>query len=64
MISKIVKSIWKPWNYLAGTEDEEGTQAPSGQTGEEETATKKTDEESNPSSAPSPGEWIYTVSNV
>ncbi|XP_037644279.1 neurocan core protein-like [Sebastes umbrosus] len=54
VISKIVKSIWKPWNYLAGTGDEEGTQAPSGQAGEEEMATKKTDERSNPSSAASP----------
>ncbi|XP_070775304.1 neurocan core protein-like [Enoplosus armatus] len=47
-ISKIVKSIWKPWNYLAGT-DEEGTQTPSGRAGEEETATKNTDEGSNTS---------------
>ncbi|TDH05541.1 hypothetical protein EPR50_G00123310 [Perca flavescens] len=54
VISNIVKSIWKPWNYLAGTGDEEGTQTPSGQAGEEETATKKTDEGSNSPSAASP----------
>ncbi|XP_040911426.1 neurocan core protein-like [Toxotes jaculatrix] len=59
VISKIVKSIWKPWNYLVGTGDEEGTQAPNGQTGEEETSTKKMsedeNEESNSSSTASPG---------
>ncbi|XP_034557946.1 neurocan core protein-like isoform X2 [Notolabrus celidotus] len=49
VISKIVKSIWKPWNYLAGTEDEDATQTPNGQAGEVEPATKKTDDESNPS---------------
>ncbi|CAJ1072085.1 neurocan core protein-like isoform X1 [Xyrichtys novacula] len=48
VISKIVKSIWKPWNYLAGTEDEEGTQTPSGQAGGQEPAEKKTEGESNP----------------
>ncbi|XP_068422341.1 neurocan core protein-like isoform X2 [Clinocottus analis] len=53
-ISKIVKSIWKPWNYLAGTGDEEGTRAPSGQSEEDETATKKTEDGSNSSSAASP----------
>ncbi|XP_075954554.1 neurocan core protein-like [Anarhichas minor] len=53
VISKIVKSIWKPWNYLAGTGDEEGTQAPR-QAGEDEMATKKTDDGSNSSSAASP----------
>ncbi|XP_039999999.1 neurocan core protein-like [Xiphias gladius] len=55
VISKIVKSIWKPWNYLVGTGDEEGTQAPIEQAGEEETATKKTDKESNPSFTASSG---------
>ncbi|KAK2822305.1 hypothetical protein Q5P01_022370 [Channa striata] len=56
VISKIVKSVWKPWNYLVGTGDEEGTQVPSGEVAEEETAVTKTDEESNPSStASSPG---------
>ncbi|XP_029310015.1 neurocan core protein-like isoform X2 [Cottoperca gobio] len=54
VISKIVKSIWKPWNYLAGTGDEEGTQSPSGEEGEEETTTKKTEEGSNPTRAASP----------
>ncbi|KAM8849460.1 neurocan core protein-like isoform 2-T2 [Spinachia spinachia] len=54
VISKIVKSIWKPWNYLAGTEDAEGTQAPSTQAGEEEMATKVTDEGSNSPNAASP----------
>ncbi|KAK5888898.1 hypothetical protein CesoFtcFv8_014949 [Champsocephalus esox] len=53
VISKIMKSIWKPWNYLAGSEDEEGTQAPSKQTEEEETVPKKTEEESKPSVEPS-----------
>ncbi|KAJ4936930.1 hypothetical protein JOQ06_001514, partial [Pogonophryne albipinna] len=53
VISKIVKSVWKPWNYLAGSEDEEGTQAPSKQTEEEETVPKKTEEESKPSVEPS-----------
>ncbi|XP_045908453.1 neurocan core protein-like [Micropterus dolomieu] len=59
VISKIVKSIWKPWNYLAGTGDEEGTQAPNGQAGEvEEKATKMTDEELNQSST-SPGLFFW-----
>lgn len=49
MISKIVKSIWKPWNYLSGADDGEGTQTPSEQTGEKEPAEKRTDEASNPS---------------
>uniref|UniRef100_A0A3B4UX11 Neurocan n=2 Tax=Seriola dumerili TaxID=41447 RepID=A0A3B4UX11_SERDU len=51
VISKIVKSIWKPWNYLVGTGDEEGTRAPNGQAGKEDTATTKTD----PSNTSSPG---------
>ncbi|XP_023820824.1 neurocan core protein [Oryzias latipes] len=51
VISKIVKSIWKPWNYLAGTDDEAGTQAPNAE--EKDTATKETN--SNPSSVASPG---------
>ncbi|XP_071348242.1 neurocan core protein-like [Trachinotus anak] len=55
VISKIVKSILKPWNYLVGTEDEEGTQAPNGQAGEEDATTKKTDQESSPSSTSLPG---------
>ncbi|XP_044074903.1 neurocan core protein-like [Siniperca chuatsi] len=54
-ISKIVKSIWKPWNYLVGTGDEEGTQAPSGAGEVEEMTTKNTDEGSNPSRTSSPG---------
>ncbi|XP_068593903.1 neurocan core protein-like [Cebidichthys violaceus] len=54
VISKIVKSIWKPWNYLAGTGDEEGTRAPSRQAEEDEMATKKMDDVSNSSSAASP----------
>lgn len=53
-----MKSVWKPWNYLAGSEDEEGTQAPSKQTEEEETVPKKTEEESKPSVEPSKREWI------
>ncbi|XP_019963642.2 neurocan core protein-like [Paralichthys olivaceus] len=52
VISKIVKSMWKPWNYLSGTGDEEGTQAPNGKADEEET-TK--DQESKLSSTASPG---------
>ncbi|XP_037537264.1 neurocan core protein [Nematolebias whitei] len=55
VISKIVKSIWKPWNYLVGTGDEEGTQAPNEHAEKEETATKETGEESHPSSPVSPG---------
>ncbi|XP_062285211.1 neurocan core protein-like, partial [Scomber scombrus] len=54
-ISKIVKSIWKPWNYLVGTGDEEGTHAPGGQVGEEETTTKKTEEGSNEFNTATPG---------
>ncbi|XP_029381266.1 neurocan core protein-like [Echeneis naucrates] len=56
-ISKIVKSIWKPWNYLVGAGEEEGTQAPDSQVEEEDTTTiqNKTDQESYPSSASSPG---------
>lgn len=65
MISKIVKSIWKPWNYLVGTGDEEETpevasSAPNGPAREEEPATKKADD----IRTSSPGEWIYTVSNA
>nr|XP_046265441.1 neurocan core protein-like [Scatophagus argus]XP_046265442.1 neurocan core protein-like [Scatophagus argus] len=55
VLSKIVKSIWKPWNYLAGTGDEEGTQAPNGPSGEEETTMNKTDEGSDSSRTSSPG---------
>ncbi|XP_026169648.1 neurocan core protein-like [Mastacembelus armatus] len=55
VISKIVKSIWKPWNYLVGPGDEEGTQVPSEKAREEETATEKTNEESNSSRTTSPG---------
>uniref|UniRef100_A0A8C7ZQB1 Neurocan core protein n=1 Tax=Oryzias sinensis TaxID=183150 RepID=A0A8C7ZQB1_9TELE len=51
VISKIVKSIWKPWNYLTGTDDEAETQAPNAE--EKDTATKETN--SNPSSVASPG---------
>lgn len=47
-----------------GTGDEEGTGAPGGQVGEEETAMKKTVEGSNESSTTSPGAWIDTVSNL
>ncbi|KAI3374351.1 hypothetical protein L3Q82_006189 [Scortum barcoo] len=60
VISKIVKSIWKPWNYLAGTGDEEGAQTPTTQAEEkreEEKATKKTIEGSNPTSAPGLFSW-------
>ena len=56
--------MWKPWSYLVGTGDEEGTRAPGGQVGEEETPTKKTDEGSNGSSTTSPGAWIDAVSNL
>ncbi|XP_041658499.1 neurocan core protein-like isoform X2 [Cheilinus undulatus] len=49
VISKIVKSIWKPWNYLAGNEDEEGTQTTSAPTGEEGPGEKRTDEGLDPS---------------
>uniref|UniRef100_A0A3Q1EG12 Neurocan core protein-like n=1 Tax=Acanthochromis polyacanthus TaxID=80966 RepID=A0A3Q1EG12_9TELE len=61
-ISKIVKSIWKPWNYLVGTEDEEGTQTPGEEAGKENAATKKTDEESSPSSSTSPGLFTWESS--
>ncbi|XP_022611019.1 neurocan core protein isoform X2 [Seriola dumerili] len=59
VISKIVKSIWKPWNYLVGTGDEEGTRAPNGQAGKEDTATTKTD----PSNTSSPVEVEPCVTN-
>ncbi|PWA25117.1 hypothetical protein CCH79_00005216 [Gambusia affinis] len=52
-ITKIVKSIWKPWNYLMGTEDEEGTKAPSGH--DEEITTKQTLSEQKDPSPVSPG---------
>ncbi|XP_034470389.1 neurocan core protein-like isoform X2 [Hippoglossus hippoglossus] len=55
VISKIAKSMWKPWNYLVGTGNENGTQAPNGKEGDEETTTKKEDQESKPSSTASPG---------
>lgn len=50
--------MWKPWNYLVGTGDEEAAPevAPSGPAGEEEPATKKTDEGSDSSRTSSPGE--------
>ncbi|XP_056277119.1 neurocan core protein-like [Pseudoliparis swirei] len=54
VISKIVKSIWKPWNYLAGTGEEEGTQGPSRQAGEDEVAMKQTEDGSNASRAATP----------
>uniref|UniRef100_A0A1A8HTD8 Neurocan a n=3 Tax=Nothobranchius kuhntae TaxID=321403 RepID=A0A1A8HTD8_NOTKU len=62
VISKIVKSIWKPWNYLVGTGDEEGTRRPSGHIEEEEIATKATDVGSNPSSPASPGLFSWGTS--
>ena len=55
--------MWKPWNYLVGTGDEHGTQAPTGKEGDEETTTKKEDQESKPSNTASPGVWIITISN-
>ncbi|KAG8014107.1 Neurocan core protein, partial [Nibea albiflora] len=62
VISKIVKSIWKPWKYLTG--DEEGTQAPTELAGEEEdrTVTKKTDDESNSSRTSSPSLFSWGTS--
>ncbi|KAM4727675.1 neurocan core protein-like [Anableps anableps] len=54
-ITKIVKSFWIPWNYLMGTEDEEGSKAPSGHDGHEEITTKQTDNEPKASSPVSPG---------
>lgn len=51
-ISKIVKSIWKPWNYLLGPGDAEEaadsvTQAPSGPAGDKGLSITKTDDESD-----------------
>ncbi|XP_041847825.1 neurocan core protein-like [Melanotaenia boesemani] len=54
-ISKIVKSIWKPWDYLVGNEDEEGTQIPTGNAENEEIITINSDTVSNPSTVASPG---------
>lgn len=45
-----------------GTGDEEGTHAPGGQVGEEETTTKKSEEGSNEFSTATPGRWIDTIS--
>uniref|UniRef100_A0A087YC52 Neurocan b n=1 Tax=Poecilia formosa TaxID=48698 RepID=A0A087YC52_POEFO len=50
-----VKSIWKPWNYLMGTDDEEGTKAPSGH--DEEITTKQTHDEQKDPSPVSPGRF-------
>ncbi|XP_047445642.1 neurocan core protein-like [Mugil cephalus] len=61
-ISKIVKSIWKPWNYLVGAGDKEGTQEPSVHTAEEEVDTKKADEGSNPTSTATPGLFSWGTS--
>ncbi|KAM3604453.1 uncharacterized protein V6R79_011196 [Siganus canaliculatus] len=44
VISGIVKSIWKPWNYLVGSDDEEGTQTPTERAEEVERTTKTVDE--------------------
>ncbi|XP_035993963.1 neurocan core protein isoform X1 [Fundulus heteroclitus] len=54
-ITKIVKSIWKPWNYLMGADDEEATKAPPGHDGDEETTTRQTDKEPKASGPVSPG---------
>ncbi|XP_028987073.1 neurocan core protein-like [Betta splendens] len=54
VISKIIKSMWKPWNYLVGTGSEAGTQGPSGEPGNDEAATKKDDKELDPSKTESP----------
>ncbi|XP_068196849.1 neurocan core protein-like [Antennarius striatus] len=55
VISKIVKSIWKPWNYLAGSVDEEQTQTPAGGEKEEATVARIKNEGSDSSTAASPG---------
>uniref|UniRef100_A0A3P8WER1 Neurocan core protein-like n=1 Tax=Cynoglossus semilaevis TaxID=244447 RepID=A0A3P8WER1_CYNSE len=55
VISKIFSSVWKPWNYLAGTGDEEVTQAPTEKEEEIKIVTKKVEQEPNPTPAASPG---------
>ncbi|XP_030016923.1 neurocan core protein-like [Sphaeramia orbicularis] len=55
VMSKIVKSMWKPWNYLVGNDDEQGTPTPGEKAGEEEMHTKKTDEGSEPASTTQQG---------
>ncbi|KAK5613906.1 hypothetical protein CRENBAI_014671, partial [Crenichthys baileyi] len=55
VITKIVKSIWKPWNYLMGTDDDEGPKAPSEHDEDEEITTKQTDSKPKASSPLSPG---------
>ncbi|KAM4605289.1 neurocan core protein-like [Polymixia lowei] len=71
VISKIMKSIWKPWNYLAVAGDEEGTPGPSGGPAAEAgrpTERTQTDAESHPSSTAAPGllswgnSWFSTPS--
>lgn len=63
VISKIVKSMWKPWNYLVGTANQEEIKAPSGELGDEEAAAEKAEEESPPSRTASPGAWIIMIYN-
>ncbi|XP_038125930.1 neurocan core protein-like isoform X1 [Cyprinodon tularosa] len=61
-ITKIVKSIWKPWNYLMGTDEEEGTKVPGGYEGDEEITTKQTEKEPKHSSPVSPGLFSWSTS--
>lgn len=61
-ITKIVKSIWKPWNYFMGTEDEEGTKDPSGRGGDKEITTKQTDNEPKASTPGYPGSYDCLIS--
>lgn len=46
-----------------GTEDEEGTQSPRGESEEEKIVTKKVDEGSQESSTAPSGEWMCPVLN-
>ncbi|XP_034039882.1 neurocan core protein-like isoform X2 [Thalassophryne amazonica] len=57
VMKKTVKSIWKPWSYLSGTDEERGTQAPSGIAEEGMIPTKVTqsDEGLKPLSTAPPG---------
>ncbi|XP_076000891.1 neurocan core protein-like [Genypterus blacodes] len=63
VISKIVHSLWKPWSYLVGKGNKEGTQAPSEREKEEMTTeATKVDERANPSRKAVPGLFSWRSS--
>ncbi|XP_061551139.1 neurocan core protein-like isoform X2 [Phycodurus eques] len=61
VISGIVKSFWKPWNYLVGTGvgGEETTGTPKGAVGEEDVNNKTKQDEENLTSTALPGSFSW-----